>query len=133
MPELKGLRCPACGAPLNEEQGDGPWQFHGCGTKGLSPTFRCSYCGSGIRIEEKKDHEPEILVVTPKRNVLDFILITLGALWILLVVAVVIGGRICTRPSEWIASLLICSPGIVLLLIGFRRKKTTVFRDGKKQ
>ena len=121
MPELKGLRCPACGAPVARIPG------------AQTESTRCIYCGSGIRIEEKKDHEPEILVVTPTRNVLDFILITLGALWILLVVAVVIGGRICTRPSEWIASLLICSPGIVLLLIGFRRKKTTVFRDGKKQ
>ena len=121
MPELKGLRCPACGAPVARIP------------VAHMESTRCTYCGSGIRIEEKKDHEPEILVVTPKRNILDIILITLGILWILLVAAVVISGRICSSTAEVIACLLICSPGVVLLLIGFRRKKTTVFRDGKKQ
>jgi len=119
MPELKGLRCPACGAPVARYQG--------------APEVQCSYCGSGIRIEEKKNHEPEILVITPKRNILDFILIILGILWILLVVAVVISGKLCNNAAELFACILICSPGVILLLIGFRRKKATIFRDGKKQ
>ena len=119
MPELKGLRCPACGAPVSGAEG--------------SRETSCVYCGSGIRIEEKKSGEPEIVVIRPKRNALDIILIVLGSLWVLLVVSVIIYGRICRTASEFIAGLLLCSPGIVLLLIGFRRKKATILRNGIKQ
>ena len=101
------MKCPNCGAPMRGDV--------------------CSYCGSA---GEPAAPAP---VLTPergensdsrgKRNVLDLILITLGGLWCLIVVAVIIELNYWS-PVELTAALLLAAPGIVLLLIGFRRKKT---------
>ena len=57
-----------------------------------------------------------------KRNLLDIILIALGVLWCLICLACIIELGFWS-PLELSAGLLLASPGIVCLLIGFRRKK----------
>ena len=100
------MKCPNCGAPMSGAT--------------------CIYCGStsaavssSVPASESSGSEK---ITWGNRNLLDKILIFLGAFWciIILVVAVDLA---YWRPVEVIAAFLAASPGIVLLLIGFRRKK----------
>ena len=99
------MKCPNCGAPM---QGN-----------------VCAYCGA----DHTPPPQPQPQAAVPareagrgKRNLLDIILIVLGGLWCLGSLSAALELSF-TSPVEWAAALLLASPGIVLLLIGFRRKK----------
>ena len=98
------MKCPNCGAPMS-------------GTT-------CAYCGSTRTPETARGPEggQERNGGRGQRNVFDWILILLGGLWCLIIfsVAMDIGFR---KSSEWVAGITAALPGIILLLIGFRRKK----------
>ena len=91
-------KCPNCGAPFSEG--------------------KCPYCGTETVKAETSDAKPE---GRGKRSLPEKILIFMGALWCLICLAAAIELRYW-RPAELAATLLLASPGIVLLLIGFRRK-----------
>ena len=119
MDQIKGLRCPSCGAPLPPDQGE--------------RETACGYCGQRLLVREKPEEngvpqKPEILIIRPKRNALDIILICLGTIWCIIVLAVFIDMKYWKNMTEIVAALLLAAPGIVLLLIGFRRKKVKIIR-----
>ena len=93
------MKCPNCGAPMS-----GPV---------------CAYCGSD---QTRAAESGRATSSRGKRNLLDMILIALGVIWCLIVLAVIIDLGYW-MPAELAAGLLMASPGIVCLLIGFRRKK----------
>lgn len=92
------LKCPNCGASVSGAV--------------------CSYCGTPAAPETVPEKKTE---GRGKRTVLDIFLIVLGALWALVVLAVVIDLQYW-RPMELVAALMLAAPGIVLLLVGFRKK-----------
>ena len=93
------MKCPNCGAPMTGET--------------------CAYCGS---VSARLPAEKQEKISRGKRNALDWILIVIGVLWCLVVLNVIIDLGYW-RPIELTAGLFAASPGIVCLLIGFRRKK----------
>ena len=107
------MKCPNCGAPISGQT--------------------CAYCGS----EHAASYAPPAplqvreTAIRGKRNVLDWILIFFGSVWCFIILAVVMDLGYW-RPAELIAALMAASPGIVLLLIGCRRKKPKRKEDGKR-
>ena len=93
------MKCPNCGAPMSGAV--------------------CTYCGSSRNQALEGGKEK---MSRGKRNLLDIILIALGVLWCLICLACIIELGFWS-PLELSAGLLLASPGIVCLLIGFRRKK----------
>ena len=127
MSGIRKMACPCCGASLPAADETGKTV--------------CAYCGQQLSVKdqpqvkeqpEKKTAEPapEVRIIRPKRNALDIILIVLGGLWCLIVLAVAIDLKYWKRLTEIIAALMLAAPGIVLLLIGFRRKKVKIVRGG---
>ena len=109
------MKCPNCGAPMSGAT--------------------CIYCGSTSATapvtapasSPSSDYEK---ITWGNRSLPDKILIILGGLWCLIVLVVAIE-LAYWRPVEIIATLIAASPGIVLLMIGFRRKKSKA--AGKKR
>ena len=120
MKHITGLHCPNCGAPLQMAEG-------------AKENF-CQYCGQRLRVTEKEQPGalPEVTIIRPKRNVLDIILIALGGVWVLMVLLVIIDLQYWKSATEFLAALLLAAPGIVLLMIGLRRKKPRVLIEGKE-
>ncbi len=115
-------KCPGCGAPVSGSV--------------------CGYCGTAFSEERPPAQSPqdraapavpEVQVVTPKRTLLDKILIFFGALWVLTFLAAATSLDDWWHPVSLIAALLGASPGIVLLLLGFRRKKQKVIVKGQEK
>ena len=115
---MKMKKCPSCGAPVS-------------GTV-------CAYCGQTFMEERQPGEKPsppreaapvttEIQVIKPRRNALDLILIFIGAMWIFIILAA--GFSIGIDSGATVAAILIAAaPGIILLLIGCRKKKHTVVK-----
>lgn len=80
---------------------------------------------------EVRPAEAAVQVIKPKRSVLDIILIFFGILWILTILGATFTLDEWWHPAMLVAALLTASPGIVLLLIGFRPKKQKVITKGK--
>ena len=98
-------KCPNCGAPISGAV--------------------CIYCGTPVTTEAAEDQ-----LSRGKRTSLDRVLIVAGILWCVLVLYVSVDLAVKEPPAgigEFLAgalaALMTASPGIVLLLIGFRRKK----------
>ena len=107
MNEVKTRKCPNCGAPVSGSI--------------------CHYCGQQFEETSGQSADETVEVIRPKRNVLDVILIVFGSLWVFITIAAAIELRYY-HPAEMAAIVLLASPGIVLLLIGFRRKKTVILK-----
>ncbi len=119
MSEIKVLKCPNCGAPLNND--------------GSNKEIVCPYCGSACRISVPDDNssaskEAQVILVKRKRNAFDKILIFFGGIWVIITAVVMTDLHYWTDFVGFIAGLLFASPGITLLLIGFRRKKPKLIR-----
>ncbi len=82
----------------------------------------CSYCGSTTATGPASVLSESQKISWGNRNLLDKVLIVLGSIWCIIILAVAIELKYW-RPLELTAVLLAASPGIVFLLIGFRRKK----------
>ncbi len=97
------MKCPNCGAPINGKF--------------------CSYCGTSVPAEPA-DGTGSAGKKTGrgKRSALDIVLIALGAIWCLIAFAVAVDLQYWRQLSEIIAAFFLAAPGIVLLLIGCRRK-----------
>ncbi len=109
-------KCPGCGAPVSGSV--------------------CTYCGTTWAeaqppAEKSAPAEAAVQVIKPKRSVLDIILIFFGILWILTILGATFTLDEWWHPAMLVAALLTASPGIVLLLIGFRPKKQKVITKGK--
>ena len=100
------MKCPNCGAPM----------------KGNA----CAYCGTtraAARSAARKDEARTAPSGRGKRNLLDKILIALGSIWCLICAGVGLDLKYWHSLTEILAALMAASPGIVLILIGGRRKK----------
>ncbi len=100
------MKCPNCGAPIH---GDA-----------------CAYCGTAVRSPGSKARQDADAVLQQgrgKRSILDLILISVAAIWLVIVIAVAIELKYWRGVAEIAAVLMLASPAMVLLLIGFRRKK----------
>ena len=119
MEKVRKNSCPGCGAPLPPANGDG--------------AVTCVYCGQHLAVKaipgkKKAIPETEVRIIRPKRNALDYILITLGIVWCVVMAAFVIDRQYWRKASDIIAALFLTTPGILLLMIGFRRKKVKIVR-----
>ena len=100
------MKCPNCGAPMRGNA--------------------CPYCGT-TQAEAPAASGKESPQAVPsgrgKRNLIDKILLVLGSIWCLICLVVGIDLQYWHSLTEIIATLMAASPGIVLILIGGRRKK----------
>lgn len=111
-------KCPSCGAPVS----------------GLT----CTYCGLSFAEEQQKQAEPsppqgktlsvttEVRETRTKRSLLDKILIFLGGMWVLVVMAAAANLKYWSSGTEIAAVLVAAAPGILFLLVGFRKKKVII-------
>ena len=100
------MKCPNCGAPMRGNT--------------------CPYCGTtGAETPAAPRNDPPQAAPSGrgKRTLLDIILITLGSIWCLICLAVGIELKYWHSLIEILTTLMAASPGIVLILIGGRRKK----------
>ena len=99
------MKCPNCGAPM----------------KGNA----CAYCGTtkAAARAARKDAAGTASSGRGRRSLLDIILITLGAIWCLICAGVGLDLKYWHSLTEILAALMAASPGMVLILIGSRRKK----------
>ena len=108
-------KCPNCGAPIH---GDA-----------------CAYCGTAVQSPGSKARQSVDAALQQgrgRRSILDIILIALGAVWLVIVIAVAIELKYWRGAAEMAAVLMLASPALVLLLIGFRRKKPKLFSRKKE-
>ena len=117
------FKCPNCGAPVTgnaciycgQDFSARPAET----ARGETPAPSGKNPGEGTR-ERGENNGP---APRQKRNALDMILIVLGSLWLLMIFAVQAELEYWHSLIEIMAVLLTACPGIVLLLIGLRRKK----------
>ncbi len=112
---MKSHKCPNCGAPVSGG--------------------KCAYCGQIFLQKEEmsvplvlKSSDSDVEMIRPGRNLMDKMMIVLGAIWVGLVIAVAVELQYWHSLTEMFAAALLASPGIVLLQIGFRRKKAVPVR-----
>jgi len=125
MSGIRKMACPGCGAPLPAVDETGNTTCAYCGQQ-LAGKDRLAVKGQPAK--ETAAPVPEVRIVRPKRNALDIILIVLGSIWCVIVLAVAVDLKYWHSAVEILAALMLAAPGIVLLLIGFRRKKNKIVR-----